>query len=105
MASSGGNMPERVNVLDSDIATVVTGWYEDLLSDNSDLDPHENVFLPSDHESEISVTQMMRLFRIHVHVNMYMYIPSKPEKCGIKIMALTGAKTHCLHNAYIYARY
>lgn len=32
-----------------------------------------------------------------------MYIPSKPEKYGIKIMALTDARTHYLYNAYIYA--
>ena len=31
-----------------------------------------------------------------------MYIPSKPEKYGIKIMALTDAKTSYLFNAYIY---
>ncbi|KAL3286955.1 hypothetical protein HHI36_001441 [Cryptolaemus montrouzieri] len=30
-------------------------------------------------------------------------IPSKPEKYGIKIMALTVAKTHYLHNGYTYA--
>lgn len=32
-----------------------------------------------------------------------MYIPSKPEKYGIKIMALTDARTQYLYNAYIYA--
>lgn len=32
-----------------------------------------------------------------------MYIPSKPEKYGIKIMALTDARTTYLYNAYIYA--
>ncbi|KAL3281015.1 hypothetical protein HHI36_004239 [Cryptolaemus montrouzieri] len=44
MASSSGNRPERVKVLDPNFATVVTGWYEDLLSDNSDVEPDENVF-------------------------------------------------------------
>ncbi|KAL3286956.1 hypothetical protein HHI36_001442 [Cryptolaemus montrouzieri] len=52
MASSNGYRPERVNVLDPNFATVVTGWYEDLLSDNSDVEPEENMFSPSDHESE-----------------------------------------------------
>lgn len=32
-----------------------------------------------------------------------MYIPSKPEKYGIKIMALTDARTQYFYNAYIYA--
>lgn len=32
-----------------------------------------------------------------------MYIPNKPRKYGIKIMALTDAKTHYLLNAYIYS--
>lgn len=32
-----------------------------------------------------------------------MYIPSKPRKYGLKIMALADAKTHYLLNAYIYS--
>lgn len=32
-----------------------------------------------------------------------MYIPSKPEKYGIKVMSLTDARTHYFYNAYIYA--
>lgn len=32
-----------------------------------------------------------------------MYIPSKPRKYGLKIMAMTDAKTHYLISAYIYS--
>lgn len=31
-----------------------------------------------------------------------MYMPKKPARYGIKIMAMTDARTHYLYNAYLY---
>ncbi|KAJ8872480.1 hypothetical protein PR048_026086 [Dryococelus australis] len=43
------------------------------------------------------------LFGFKGRCRMKLYIPSKPRKYGIKIMALTDAKTHYFLNGYIYS--
>lgn len=47
------------------------------------------------------VDEMLIAFRGSCRFRMYM--PNKPAKYGIKIMAVTDARTHFLYNAYIYS--
>nr|CAH7755012.1 unnamed protein product [Callosobruchus chinensis]CAH7763352.1 unnamed protein product [Callosobruchus chinensis] len=51
--------------------------------------------------ASICVDEMLVGFRGKCRFKMY--IPSKPEKYGIKIQCVTDARTGYLHNAYIYA--
>lgn len=51
--------------------------------------------------ANVCVDEMLVGFRGRCRFKMY--IPSKPEKYGIKIQCVTDARTGYLHNAYIYA--
>lgn len=51
--------------------------------------------------SNTTVDEMLVSFR--GRCSFRMYIPNKPAKYGLKIMALTDAKTHYFLNGYIYA--
>jgi hypothetical protein len=48
----------------------------------------------------LCVDEMLVAFRGRFRYRMYM--PKKPARYGIKIMAMTDARTHYLYNAYIY---
>lgn len=64
---------------------------------NSFIENSQNVYGVG---QSTTVDEMLVSFRGRVRFKMYM--PMKPCKYGIKIMALTDSKTHYLYNAYIY---